>query len=83
VFNDRKFLVSWGSRTKIDSDKQSSKQSDFGVDFDWIEIFCESSYTVHLSNADGYTTDDILYLWKFQDPVQIAPGINFINTLYE
>ena len=25
---------------------------------------------------DGYTTDDITYLWKQTDPVQIAKGLN-------
>ena len=26
--------------------------------------------------ADGYTTDDILYLWKSQEPVQIAKNLS-------
>ena len=26
--------------------------------------------------ADGYTTDDILYLWKPTDPVQIAQNLS-------
>ena len=26
--------------------------------------------------SDGYTTDDITYLWKDKDPVQIAQGLS-------
>ena len=30
----------------------------------------------NLTSVDGYTTDDITYLWKHTDPVQIAKGLN-------
>ena len=29
-----------------------------------------------ISIPDGYTTDDILYLWKSQEPVQIAKNLS-------
>ena len=29
-----------------------------------------------LTFADGYTTDDITYMWKESDPVQIAKGLS-------
>lgn len=39
--------------------------------------FCLGVSNTYSSNiADGYTTDDILYLWKDTDPVQIAQNLS-------